>query len=72
MPDMFEDTPHDQSLADPLPDDPFGLLLRWMIEAQSSGLLNPDAMIVGTLDERRQSARANGAVPRRRQRRAVR
>lgn len=48
---MFEDTPHDQSLADPLPVDPFGLLLRWMIEAQSSGLLNPDAMIVGTLDE---------------------
>jgi len=48
---MFEDTPHDQSLADPLPADPFGLLLRWMIEAQSSGLLNPDAMIVGTLDE---------------------
>ena len=48
---MFEDTPHDQSLADPLPDEPFGLLLRWMIEAQSSGALNPDAMVVGTLDE---------------------
>ncbi len=49
---MFEDTPRDQSLADPLPTEPFGLLLRWMIEAQSSGMLNPDAMIVGTLDER--------------------
>jgi pyridoxamine 5'-phosphate oxidase len=48
---MFEDTPHDQSLADPLPHEPFGLLLRWMIEAQSSGALNPDAMVVGTLDE---------------------
>jgi len=48
---MFEDTPRDQSLADPLPADPFGVLLRWMIEAQSSGMLNPDAMIVGTLDE---------------------
>ncbi len=48
---MFEDTPHDHSLADPLPADPFGLLLRWLIEAQSSGALNPDAMVVGTLDE---------------------
>ena len=43
---MFEDTPHDHSLADPLPADPFGLLLRWLIEAQSSGALNPDAMVV--------------------------
>jgi pyridoxamine 5'-phosphate oxidase len=49
---MFEDTPRDQSLADPLPTDPFSILLRWLIEAQSSGLMNPDAMIVGTLDER--------------------
>ena len=48
---MFEDTPHDHSLADPLPADPFGLLLRWLIEAQSSGAVNPDAMVVGTLDE---------------------
>ncbi len=48
----FEDAPRDPSLADPLPADPFAILLRWLIEAQSSGLLNPDAMIVGTLDER--------------------
>ena len=49
---MFEDTPKDQSLADPLPADPFSILLRWFVEAQSSGLQNPDAMTVGTLDER--------------------
>jgi pyridoxamine 5'-phosphate oxidase len=48
----FEDTPRDQSLADPLPVDPFVVLLRWIIEGQASGLANPDAMIVGTLDER--------------------
>jgi len=50
---MFEDTPRDHSLSDPLPTDPFAILLRWFIEAQSSGLLNPDAMIVGTVDEHR-------------------
>ena len=49
---MFEDAPRDQSLADPLPADPFSILLRWFVEAQSSGLANPDAMTVGTLDER--------------------
>lgn len=48
---MFEDTPRDQSLAEPLPADPFGILLRWFIEGTSCGLANPDAMILGTLDE---------------------
>jgi len=48
----FEDAPRDPSLKDPVPVEPFGILLRWMIEAQSSGLMNPDAMIVGTVDER--------------------
>jgi pyridoxamine 5'-phosphate oxidase len=47
----FEDAPRDASLADPLPADPFVILLRWMIEAQACGLHNPDAMIVGTVDE---------------------
>ena len=46
----FEDAPRDASLADPLPADPFVVLLRWLIEAQASGLNNPDAMIVGTVD----------------------
>ena len=49
---MFEDTPRDQSLAEPLPSDPFSILLRWVVEARSSELANPDAMILGTLDER--------------------
>ncbi len=49
---MFEDTPRDQSLAEPLPANPFDILSRWFREAQSCGLQNPDAMILGTLDER--------------------
>ncbi len=49
---VFEDTPRDQSLADPVCADPFEILTIWFAEARSSGMLNPDAMTIGTLDER--------------------
>ncbi len=63
---MFEDTPRDQSLADPLPADPFSILLRWFEEAQSSGLGKSRRDDRRNARRTRRSARADRAVPRRR------
>jgi pyridoxamine 5'-phosphate oxidase len=46
----FEDIPSDPSLADPLPNEPFGLMQRWLDEAQASSRRNPHAMSVATVD----------------------
>jgi len=47
----FEALPRDPSLADPLPDSPWALLARWLDEArEGSGMRNPDAMTVATVD----------------------
>jgi pyridoxamine 5'-phosphate oxidase len=43
------ESPKDQSLADPLPEEPFGLLAHWMHEARSLDVINPDAMGVTTV-----------------------
>jgi pyridoxamine 5'-phosphate oxidase len=44
-------TPRDQSLADPLPDEPFGLLTQWLHDARQLSLINPDAMAVSTVGD---------------------
>jgi pyridoxamine 5'-phosphate oxidase len=44
-------TPKDESLADPLPPEPFALLARWMLDARQSSLINPDAMAVSTIGD---------------------
>ncbi len=49
---MFEDAPKDKSLAEPVPADPFEIVTTWFADARSSDLSNPDAMTIGTLDER--------------------
>lgn len=47
----FEPAPRDPSLADPLPASPLPLLERWLAEAtERSGLPNPDAMALATVD----------------------
>jgi pyridoxamine 5'-phosphate oxidase len=50
MSDVFEDAPDDASLTDPLPDDPLPLLSRWFDEATRSGLHNPSAVTIATID----------------------
>lgn len=46
----FEELPRDRSLADPLPDAPFGLLSRWLDEAFSGQVqANPSAMSLATV-----------------------
>jgi pyridoxamine 5'-phosphate oxidase len=56
---IFEDVPTDPSLADPLPDSPFGILGRWLDEARSQRVQrNPTAMSLATVcDEGRPSLR---------------
>ena len=55
----FQDIPSDPSLADPLPNEPFGIVGRWFTEAeQRADRRNPLAMSVATVDaEGRPSAR---------------
>lgn len=47
----FEDIPSDPSLADPLPNEPFELVQRWLDEARASSRRNPHAMSVATVDK---------------------
>ena len=47
----YQDIPTDPSLADPLPAEPFGILNRWLREAEQRGdRRNPLAMSVATVD----------------------
>lgn len=39
----------DPALADPLPTDPFPVLVRWLADAKGAGYVNPDAICVSTI-----------------------
>ena len=49
-PQDYEELPADGSLADPLPDEPFGLLERWITQARTEAVVpNPTAMALATV-----------------------
>ncbi|NJN52549.1 MAG: hypothetical protein HC809_13140 [Gammaproteobacteria bacterium] len=43
------DNAGDPALADPLPADPFPVLVRWLADARGAAYVNPDAICVSTV-----------------------